>query len=213
MPYNNYKKIDEVLNEFEVTYAEQNFIQISEIEVPPYFESEIELTLREGVYKNSEYALCETLIYPTLREVWKLYKNELLLWSHEPLNYDENLCGIPDYMVAKRSPMGRIFLENPFLIIVEAKKDNFEEGWAQCIAEMIAAQRINQRHNSISTPIFGIVSTGVIWEFAILDENLGKKHFIKEIPIYTIQNLKLLFAALRYLFEQSKLQLVNVPSS
>lgn len=213
MPYNNYKKIDEVLGEFEVTYAEQNFIQISEIEVPTYFESEIELTLREGVYKNSEYALCETLIYPTLREVWKLYKNDLLLWSHQPLNYDENLCGIPDYMVAKRSPMGKIFLENPFLIIVEAKKDNFEEGWAQCIAEMIAAQRINQRHNPIFTPIFGIVSTGVIWEFAILDENLGKKHFIKEISIHTIQNLKLLFAALRYLFEQSKLQLVNVPSS
>jgi len=217
MPYNNYKKIDEVLGNFEVSYAEQNFIQISEIEVPTYFASEIELTLREGVYKNSEYALCETLIYPTLREVWKLYKNELLLWSHQPLNYDENLCGIPDYMVAKRSPMGKIFLENPFLIIVEAKKDNFEEGWAQCIAEMIAAQKINQRmnerHNLTSTPIFGIVSTGVIWEFAILDENLGKKHFIKEIPIYTIQNLKLLFAALRYLFEQSKLQLENVPSS
>ena len=217
MPYNNYKKIDEVLGNFEVSYAEQNFIQISEIEVPTYFASEIELTLREGVYKNSEYALCETLIYPTLREVWKLYKNDLLLWSHQPLNYDENLCGIPDYMVAKRSPMGKIFLENPFLIIVEAKKDNFEEGWAQCIAEMIAAQKINQRmnesHNPIAPPIFGIVSTGVIWEFAILRENLGKNHFIKEIPIYTIQNLKPLFAALRYLFEQSKLQLVNVPSS
>jgi len=212
MPYNNYKKIDEVLSEFEVTYAEQNFIQITEVEVPKYFESEIELTLKEGVYKNSEYALCETLIYPTLREVWKLYKNELLLWSHQPLNYDENLCGIPDYMVAKRSPMGKIFLENPFLIIVEAKKDNFEEGWAQCIAEMIAAQRINQKYNSTSTPIFGIVSTGVIWEFAMLDESLGKKHFTKEILIYTIQNLKLLFAALRYLFEQSKLQLASVHS-
>jgi len=98
-----------------------------------------------------------------------------------------------------------------------AKKDNFEEGWAQCIAEMIAAQKINQKmnesHNPTSTPIFGIVSTGVIWEFAVLDDNLGKKHFTKEIPIYTIQNLKLLFAALKYLFEQSKLQLVNVPSS
>lgn len=213
MPYNNYKKIDEVLGEFEVTYAERNFIQITEVVVPAYFESEIELTLREGVYKNSEYALCETLIYPTLREVWKLYKTDLLLWSHQPLNYDENLCGIPDYMVAKRSPMGKIFLENPFLIIVEAKKDNFEEGWAQCIAEMIAAEKINKRHNSTSTPIFGIVSNGVIWEFAILDENMGKKHFTKEILIYTIQNLKLLFAALKDIFEQSKLQLVNVPSS
>lgn len=210
MPYTNYKRINEVLGEFEVTYTEQNFIQIVEVDVPPYFVSEIELTLREGVYRNSEYALCETLIYPTLREVWKLYKNELLLWSHQPLNYDENLCGIPDYMVAKRSPMGKIFLGNPFLIIVEAKKDNFEEGWAQCIAEMIAAQSINQKSNLKSIPIFGIVSTGVIWEFAMLGENQGQKHFTKEIIIYTIQNLKLLFAALRYLFEQSKLQLLNL---
>jgi hypothetical protein len=200
MPYNNYKKIDEVLSEFCTTYSEQNFIEISDIQIPPYFESEIDLTLTEGIYKNSEYAICETLIYPMLREIWKLYKMDLLLWSHQPLNYDANLCGIPDYMVAKRSPMGKIFLEKPFLIIVEAKKDNFEEGWSQCIAEMIAAQKINQ----ISAPVFGIVSTGMIWEFGMLSAN----HFIKEIKIYTIQNLKLLFAALNYMFEQSKLQLV-----
>lgn len=209
MPYNNYKRIDEVLGEFEVTYAEQNFIQISEVELPTYFKSEIDLTLKEGVYKNSEYALCETLIYPTLREVWKLYKNELLLWSHQPLNYNENLCGIPDYMVAKRSLRGKIFLEKPFLIIVEAKKDNFEEGWALCIAEMIAAQKLNQNSNQVVTPVFGIVSTGVIWEFGMLSKNADKNHFIKEIPIYTIQNLKLLFAALRYMFEQTKLVIAS----
>ena len=136
-----------------------------------------------------------------LREIWKLYKMDLLLWSHQPLNYDQNLCDIPDYMVARRSPMGKIFLEKPFLIIVGAKKDNFEEGWSQCIAEMIAAQKINQ----ISDPVFGIVSTGMMWEFGMLSAN----HFIKEIKIYTIQNLKLLFAAITYMFEQSKLQLVS----
>jgi len=210
MPYTNYKKIDEVLGEFGVNYIEQNFVQIPEIEVPEYFEAEIQLTLREGVYKNSEYALCETLIYPTLREIWKLHKNNLLLWSHQPLNYDEKLCGVPDYMVAKRSPMGKIFLEKPFLIIVEAKKDNFEEGWAQCIAEMIAAQKINYQANQNSTTIFGIVSNGVIWEFAMLREKHGVNHFTKEITIYTIQNLKLLFAAIAFMFEQSKLELASV---
>lgn len=202
MPYNNYKKIDDVLGEFGITYAEQNFIQSAQIEIPTYFESEIELTLREGVYKNSEYALCETLIYPALREIWKLYKADLLLWSHQPLNYDEKLCGIPDYMVAKRSAMGNIFLEKPFLIIVEAKKDNFEEGWSQCIAEMIAAQKIN----GSAASVYGIVSTGTIWEFGMLSTN----HFIKEITIYTIQNLNQLFAAIAYMFEQSKLQIAKI---
>jgi len=91
-PYNSYKRIDEVLGEFGINYTEQNFIHLSETQVPDYFKSEIDLTLKEGMYKNSEYALCETLIYPTLRELWKHYKTDLLLWSHQPLNYDENLC-------------------------------------------------------------------------------------------------------------------------
>lgn len=213
MPYNICKKIDEVLREFGVNYAEQHFIQISEIEIPEYFKAEIELTLREGIYKNSEYALCETLIYPTLSEIWKRYKTDVSLWGHQPLNYDENLCGIPDYMVAQRSPMGKIFLEKPFLIIVEAKKDNFEEGWAQCIAAMIAAQKINYQANQTVSSIFGIVSTGVIWEFRTLSINHGVNHFTKEITIYTIQNLKLLFAAIAFMFEQSKLELAAFPSS
>jgi len=202
MPYNNYKKVDDVLREFGITYTEQNFIQAAQIEIPSYFASEIELTLREGVYKNSEYALCETLIYPALREIWKLYKADLLLWSHQPLYYDEKLCGVPDYMVAKRSLMGKIFFEKPFLIIVEAKRDNFEEGWSQCIAEMIAAQKINN-NSDLTASVFGIVSTGVIWEFGMLNAN----NFIKEITIYTIQDLNQLFAAIKYMFEQSKLQL------
>jgi hypothetical protein len=202
MPYNNYKKIEDVLLAFGISYTEQNFIQASQVETPAYFASEIELTLKEGVYKNSEYALCETLIYPALREIWKLYKADLLLWSHQPLYYDENLCGIPDYMVAKRSPMGKIFFEKPFLIIVEAKKDNFEEGWSQCIAATIAAQKINN-NSDLTASVFGIVSTGVIWEFGMLSTN----QFVKEITIYTIQNLNLLFSALKYMFEQSKLQI------
>jgi hypothetical protein len=33
--------------------------------------------------------------------------------------------------------------EEPYLIVIEAKKDNFEEGWGQCLVELITAQKLN----------------------------------------------------------------------
>jgi roadblock/LC7 domain-containing protein len=111
------------------------------------------------------------------------------VWSHQLLNYDEQLSGVPDYMVAKRSAKGKIMFE--------AKKDNFEEGWGQCLAELITAQKLNQNNQ---TEIFGIVSNGKFWEFGRLLEN----SFEKNIKLYTISNLEELFAAVNYVFQKSQ---------
>ncbi len=51
----------------------------------------------------------------------------------------------------------------------EAKKDNFNEGWAPALSEMIAAQYFNQDE---SKEVFGIVTTGSIWQFACLKEKI-----------------------------------------
>ena len=208
MLYKNYKRVDEVLGEFDISYAEHSFIQMMETPVSENFEAEIKLTLSESVYKNSEAAIGETLIYPTLREVWKLYKKDLLLWSHQPLSYGDNRFVVPDYLIAKRSPMGNIFLEKPRLVIIGVKHESFEEAWIDCISDMMAARRANQtpKNEENLAPVFGIVSNGIIWEFAILDTN----YFVKEITIYTIQNLKLLFGAISYMFEQSKLAIATL---
>jgi hypothetical protein len=43
------------------------------------------LLFSEGVVNNSEAAICENLIYPVLKEVWKVYRRKFILWSHETL--------------------------------------------------------------------------------------------------------------------------------
>ncbi|MFM8005462.1 MAG: hypothetical protein ACKO86_11090, partial [Dolichospermum sp.] len=106
------------------------------------------------------YAICENIIAPLLSEIWLQYKDKLLLWSHQPLNYDEKLSGIPDYIVAQRSPRGKVILDQPYLILVEAKKDNFEEGWGQCLSELVAAQKLSKNQQN---KIFGVVSNGKNW--------------------------------------------------
>jgi hypothetical protein len=59
-------------------------------------------------------------------------------------------------------------LTQPLLIVIEAKEDDFSKGWGQCLAAMVAAQRIN--HN-LDLGIFGIVTNGETWQFGRLRRN------------------------------------------
>ena len=200
MAFSSYKSIGAVVKEFKVTYTESDFIVETEFNIPDYFREDLQTVMREGVVDNSEFAICENLIYPVLKEVWKYYRSKFLLWSHESLTCDENLSGLPEYILAKRSPLGKVVFDKPYLLLVEAKQDKFEEGWGQCLAEMIAAQRLNQDLQMI---VFGIVSHGDRWQFGKLEAD----SFTRNITLYSIQELDKLFAAVNYIFRQCELQL------
>lgn len=85
-------------------------------------------------------------------------------------------------------------LGEPVLIIVEAKKNDFEQGWGQCLAALVTAQKIN---GDISLPVQGIVTDGKLWELGKLTEDM----FIKNIVGYTVDNLPNLFGALHFIFQ------------
>jgi len=108
--------------------------------------------------------------------------------------WDEKLNGTPDYLVSTKSALGKTVLETPLVIIAEAKKNDFEQGWGQCLAELIAAQRIN---GDASFAVYGIVTDGKLWEFGKLQENL----FTKNIEGFTVDNLARLFGVLNYIFQ------------
>ena len=200
MGFSRYKDIGEVLKEFQITYTKANFLNELEFNVSDYFREDLQMIIDYGVPNASEFSICENLIYPVLKEVWKRYYRNFVLWGHKSLNYDENLSGFPEYILAKRSPLGQPVFEKPYFLLVEAKQDKFGEGWTQCLAEMIAAQRLN---DEIQVTIFGIVSNGKYWEFGKLEEAL----FTQNQAQYLIQNLEQLFAIINYIFQQCELQL------
>ena len=200
MPFSAYKTIGAVLKEFQITYTESNFIVETKFEISDYFREDLEIVIQDNVVNNSEFAICEYLIVPILKEVWKLYRSQFILWSHQTLNCDANLNGIPEYVLAKKSPLGKLVFDRPYFVLIEAKQDNFDAGWAQCMAEMIAAQRLNENPNQ---EVFGIVSNGGIWQFGKLKGNI----FTQNKTFYTIQELDKLFGAINYVFQQCKLLL------
>jgi hypothetical protein len=55
---------------------------------------------------------------------------------------------------------------------IQQEKDNIEEGYAQCGAEMVAAQIFNQKHHNPEKIIYGCVTNAFSWCFLKLEENL-----------------------------------------
>ncbi len=206
MSFSHYKTIGEVLKQFLITYREDNFIEEVSFNISDYFKQDLEIVIKDGVVDSSEYAICENLIYPVLKEVWKVYKEYFVLWSHHSFNYDEKLNGFPEYILAQRSPLGKLVFDKPYLVIVEAKKDNFEQGWSQCLAEMIAAKKFNEQ---LEVVVFGLVSNGDRWQFGKLEKDI----FTKNKRFYSIQQLEELFAAVNYIYQQSQLEINQLTSA
>lgn len=118
----------------------------------------------------------------------------LKVWKEAPLK-TATLSGTVDYLVA---PQGKVY-HAPLLCVVAAKKDNFEQGLAQCLVEMYACREINQTESpGDNRDIFGIVTNAMTWrfyKFSAISE-------IHESPVYAETQLELILGALRSIFEQ-----------
>lgn len=197
-----FKSLSMVLKHHNIRYCEEDFTIIKTAIMTEGVKQDIIFTLREVPYDVSESAICENLIYPILKDAWKLYADVFSIWSHQSLEDDDGFIGIPDYLISKRSDLGKIIFDFPLLAVIEAKKDDFSAGWAQCCLEMINIRKINKDEN---LAIYGLVTNGEIWEIAKLEKNsfiFYKKHFV-------IEELENLFNALVSVLELCKLQLNN----
>ena len=90
-------------------------------------------------------------------------------------------------------------MSTPLLAVVQAKQQNFIAGWAQCLAAMIACQKLNDADETLEEkdiPIYGIVSTGEVWQFAKLEKDVLRKH---PVPA-SIENPEHLAGILDYIF-------------
>lgn len=115
----------------------------------------------------------------------------LKVWKGAALE-GEKTNGNLDYLVAER----KRYLERPFLCIVEAKKDNFEQGLAQCLVEMQACQWQNRKDDK-EIDIFGVVTNGDAWRFY----KLTKDGNVFETLLYGTGNLERVLGLLRYVFQ------------
>lgn len=196
MAFSDYKTISQVQAEYKIKYEEDNFVAVKEHKVSDLFIEEFEFNQRNMDVFSSEAARCEIVIFPILREMYKHYYKKISLWIQKSIVYDEKLNGTPDYLISKKSELGKTMLEFPLIIVAEAKKNDFEQGWAQCLSELIAAKCLN---NNSEMPVYGIVTDGKLWEFGKLTE----KDFTKNTDSFTVTDLNKLFGALKFVFDET----------
>jgi hypothetical protein len=136
-----------------------------EIEFTPQLPSDHYLETIKRLKANFDVLLSESakllLIDAALLEVIQDFPH-LKIWKEAALQTD-SLTGIVDYLIA---PQAKVY-QTPLLCVIEAKKDDFEKGLAQCLTEMYACLLYNQPQHQF--PIYGIVTNAKSWQFYYLD--------------------------------------------
>jgi hypothetical protein len=196
MPFGTYKSLEDVVRAYQISLRIDEFIQPIAYPVCEHLQQRLQLFLKNAPLSVSEEAVCEFLIAPILQENWLSYLDSLMLWSHASFGDESPLTGYSDYFFSKRSPLGPV-RDQPYVLFAQAKRDDFDAAWAECLSAMLAAQKMN--HHPEQT-ICGGVSNGMAWQFAKLEAQL----FTQDSREFTLSYLPELFAALHFIFEQSK---------
>ena len=173
MPYSDFKTIESVKEKFKISISSGDslFSKTKEIEIDPIIAEILKDNITLALNINTEKARSELIICPILVEVRKILNKKVSLFSGIEFNVDDSLSltGYCDFIMSN-SP-DQIFLDFPIVCIVEAKNENIKSGYAQCIAEMIAARIFNERNSVSVNYILGVVTTGSNWKFLKYENN------------------------------------------
>ena len=194
MAFSDFKTISEVQEKFSIKYASNDFFGVEAKNPSEQFLKELEFSRQHIDFFTSEGARCEVVIFPILREIYKDYAENYGLWVKKSIAYDETLNGTPDYLIATKSELGITVVGMPLIMMVEAKKNDFEQEWGQCLAELVAAQKIN---DDTTFPVHGIVTDGILWQFGRLVGNV----FTRNRSNFSLDNLPSLFGAVDSVFK------------
>jgi hypothetical protein len=173
MPYSSFT-IEEVESNFNLNLQTGSFLpQLEPIIPSTMLEQFLKITIPLARETGSEKARSEFIVAPILVEVRTLLNNSISLFSGEDFTVDslsETLCerelglnGICRFLIS-RSPI-QFKINAPVVALVEAKKGVLKDGWGQCIAEMVAAQRFNHMRQHSIEFIYGVVTSGTHWQF------------------------------------------------
>jgi hypothetical protein len=185
MAYSDFT-LPELKQRFGLTVDEASnlFAGVAEVDLPPVLADLLARYLPLAVNVNTEKARSELVIAPVLVEFKLLHRDRVSLFSGIDFTVDEaaGLKGRCDYILA-RSPE-QLALTAPVCVLVEAKNENIVGDIPQCLAEMVAAQKFNGQQRQPEAPVYGTVTTGVLWRFLKMT-GMSASVDVVEYPIHS----------------------------
>ena len=170
MPYSSFT-LESVLQAFplEKVNVQGLFSAIEPMEPSALLTKMLERNVPLATAINTEKAKSEMIVSPVLVELREQLERRISLFSGVDFNVDSenDLTGVCDFLISL-SPWQR-FVEAPVITLVEAKNDSLTNGLGQCVAEMVAAQRFNAEKGNAIPRVYGVTTTGVMWQFLKLE--------------------------------------------
>jgi hypothetical protein len=160
--------------EFSLSTLEKRniFAGVSELTASNLLVETLNYNLDIALGSNSEKARSELIIAPILVDLRRQLHEQVSLFSGVDFTVDNSkgLNGTCDFIITKSPEI--LILTAPVITVVEAKKENINGGLGQCAAEMVAAQIFNEQAAIKIKTIYGAVTTGSIWQFLKLEEQI-----------------------------------------
>ncbi|MBW4511668.1 MAG: hypothetical protein KME64_34975 [Scytonematopsis contorta HA4267-MV1] len=173
MPYSDFT-LAKAKQAFSLTTIEKRdiFASVPELTASNLLTETLDYNLEIALASNSEKARSELIIAPILVDLRRQLKEAISLFSGIDFSVDESkgLNGTCDFIITQSPEI--LIISAPVITIVEAKKENINAGLGQCVASMVAAQIFNQQSGSGIKTIYGTVTTGSIWQFIKLEEQI-----------------------------------------
>lgn len=186
MPYSKFT-IEELEKTFNLTIAETagKFNNLPEIPPSQFLQEALQYYIPLAVAIGTEKVRSELIVAPILFAIKKQLNNKISVFSGTEfnVNVELGLNGFCDFIIS-RSTL-QLLVKAPVVALVEAKNDNIKSGLAQCMAEMVAAQIFNQREGNDISKIYGVVTTGTVWQFLELES----QNVTVDLEEYSINNL------------------------
>jgi hypothetical protein len=170
MAYNKFKKLEDLRKKLGIKDFMKAWLPTSlpPINTPTKLLDDLEEARHEAL--TTEKAKSESVIAPVIKELKRQNLDKFSFFSGFDFNVDavNGLKGYCDFILSSETERAEITA--PVFCLVEAKDGEIDKGYAQCGAEMYAAQLYNNKEGTPKKVIYGCVTNAFSWCFLKLEE-------------------------------------------
>ncbi len=169
MAYNQFKKLEQLYTNFGINEFMANWLPT--LKPYPKITNILEIALQEASQEplTTEKAKSESIVVPILKELKRNNPSSFTYFSGFEFNVDKHLklTGYCDFILSAETQKNEV--SAPIFCLIEAKDGEIDKGYAQCGAEMYAAQLYNERKGRPQKVIYGCVTNAFSWCFLKLE--------------------------------------------
>ncbi len=170
MAYSDFKTFDQINQELGIAIQAANelYHHIEPVQLTQWFIDTMKMAYTKAVRINTESARQALIVDNVLMELNQHVTMSFFLENTFNVDKSKGLTGNPDGIISKSD--NQLYITSPVVVLVEAKKSDLGSGVPQCIAEMEAARIFNEQKGNPISPIYGVVTDGVLWQFLSLQD-------------------------------------------